>query len=143
MTCKRENLVFLDRRIVHETQSRQTQSSKRRTFDRHIYVRIQHDWHRAGWLHRPGPNSPSLTWSIPAGALKPFAMLIATTCTTEMIPLVRIPATEYHFIARVLDMGAMGIMVPMVENAAQAATIVASAKVSTAGATWCGVHGGS
>lgn len=62
-------------------------------------------------------------WSI-----ETIRMLIATTCSTEMIPLVRIPAVEYHFIARVLDMGAMGIMAPMVETAAQAATLVASAK---------------
>lgn len=55
-------------------------------------------------------------------------VLVASSRSTEMIPLVRIPTTEYHFIARVLDMGAMGIMVPMVESAAQAQTIVASAK---------------
>jgi len=42
--------------------------------------------------------------------------------------MVRVPATEYHFIAPVLDMGAMGIMVPMVESAAQARAILASAK---------------
>src|SRR5262245_5457019 len=54
--------------------------------------------------------------------------LIATARSTEMIPMVRIPATEYHFVARVLDMGAMGIMVPMVESAAQAQKIVESAK---------------
>jgi 2-dehydro-3-deoxyglucarate aldolase/4-hydroxy-2-oxoheptanedioate aldolase len=62
-------------------------------------------------------------WSI-----ETIRMLIATTRSTEMIPMVRVPATEYHFIARALDAGAMGVMVPMVESAAQAATIVASAK---------------
>lgn len=62
-------------------------------------------------------------WSV-----ETIRMLIATTRGTAMVPLVRVPATEYHFIARVLDMGAMGVMVPMVESAAQAATIVASAK---------------
>src|SRR2546423_1681780 len=46
-------------------------------------------------------------------------MLIATSRSTAMVPLVRVPATEYHFIARVLDMGAMGIMVPMVESQEQ------------------------
>ncbi|MFO1001290.1 MAG: aldolase/citrate lyase family protein [Planctomycetaceae bacterium] len=55
-------------------------------------------------------------------------MLIATTRSTNLIPYVRIPATEYHFIARTLDMGAMGIMVPMVESAEQAIKIVESAK---------------
>lgn len=62
-------------------------------------------------------------WSI-----ETIRMLIATTRSTDAIPLVRVPATEYHFIARVLDMGAMGIMVPMVENAAQAQKLVWSAK---------------
>ncbi len=40
-------------------------------------------------------------------------------------PFVRVPATEYHFIARMLDAGAMGIMVPMVETREQAERIVA------------------
>src|SRR5262245_44058176 len=55
-------------------------------------------------------------------------MLIATTRSTTVVPLVRVPATEYHFIARVLDMGAMGVMVPMVESEEQARRIVQSAK---------------
>jgi len=42
----------------------------------------------------------------------------------DLVPLVRVPATEYHFVARMLDAGAMGIMVPMVETAEQAARIV-------------------
>ena len=62
-------------------------------------------------------------WSI-----ETIRMLIATSRSTDMIPLVRVPATEYHFIARVLDVGAMGIMVPMVESGAQAAALVAAAK---------------
>lgn len=59
--------------------------------------------------------------------------LLATTRCTSLVPLVRVPATEYDFIARVLDAGAMGIMVPMVESAEQARTIVASAKYPPAG----------
>lgn len=62
-------------------------------------------------------------WSI-----ETVRMLLATTPVTDMVPLVRIPVVEYHFIARALDMGAMGIMAPMVENAGQAARLVASAK---------------
>ena len=42
----------------------------------------------------------------------------------NLAPLVRVPTNEYHFIARVLDAGAHGIMVPMVESAAQAERIV-------------------
>src|ERR1044071_4741862 len=59
-------------------------------------------------------------------SLETIRQLMATT--SGMIPLVRIPATEYHFIARALDMGAMGIMSPMVESADQAARMVAAAK---------------
>ena len=32
-------------------------------------------------------------------------------------PMVRVPRGEYHFIARALDVGAHGVMVPMVESA--------------------------
>jgi len=60
-------------------------------------------------------------------------MLLATTRMTEMMPVVRVPATEYHFIARVLDMGAMGIMVPMVESVEQARRLVQSAKYPPVG----------
>lgn len=60
-------------------------------------------------------------------------MLIATCGSTPILPLVRIPATEYHFIARVLDMGAAGIMVPMVESAEQAHKFVQSAKYPPVG----------
>lgn len=40
-------------------------------------------------------------------------------------PLVRVPAHEYHFVARVLDAGAHGVMMPMVADAAQARELVA------------------
>ncbi len=60
-------------------------------------------------------------------SLETIRMLVATT-PTSIVPLVRIPATEYHFIARVLDLGILGIMVPMCESAEQAQRLVASAK---------------
>ena len=53
-----------------------------------------------------------------------------------MVPaavMVRIPATEYHFIARVLDVGAQGLMVPMVESEEQARLLASSAKYPPAG----------
>ena len=62
-------------------------------------------------------------WSV-----ETIRMLVATTRCTDMVPIVRVPQTEYHFIARVLDMGALGVMVPMVESQDQARTIVSSAK---------------
>lgn len=38
-------------------------------------------------------------------------------------PMVRVPRGEYHFLARALDVGAHGVMVPMVESVAQARAI--------------------
>lgn len=39
-------------------------------------------------------------------------------------PMVRVPRGEYHFLARALDIGMKGVMIPMVENAEEAARIV-------------------
>src|SRR5687767_10165674 len=44
----------------------------------------------------------------------------------DLVPLVRVPAHDYHFIARALDAGAMGIMVPMIETSGQAEAVVAA-----------------
>jgi 2-keto-3-deoxy-L-rhamnonate aldolase RhmA len=41
-------------------------------------------------------------------------------------PMVRVPRGEYHFLARALDVGAQGVMVPMVESAGQARLIAES-----------------
>jgi 2-dehydro-3-deoxyglucarate aldolase/4-hydroxy-2-oxoheptanedioate aldolase len=40
------------------------------------------------------------------------------------VPFARVPATEYHFMARALDVGMLGLMIPMVESAEQARAIV-------------------
>ena len=66
-------------------------------------------------------------------SIETIRMLMATSRGANLVPMVRVPATEYHFIARVLDMGAMGVMVPMVESAEQARRIVQSAKYPPVG----------
>jgi 2-keto-3-deoxy-L-rhamnonate aldolase RhmA len=43
----------------------------------------------------------------------------------SLVPMARVPRGEYHFIARALDVGALGIMVPMVGSAEEAAHVVA------------------
>ena len=55
-------------------------------------------------------------------------MLMATARAAELVPLVRVPSIQHHFIARPLDVGASGVMVPMVETAEQARSVVAAAK---------------
>ena len=60
-------------------------------------------------------------------------MLLASCGGADLVPMVRVPATEYHFMARALDMGARGLMVPMVETAEQARRIVEFTKYPPAG----------
>ena len=42
--------------------------------------------------------------------------------------MVRVPTLQYHFISRILDLGAMGVVVPFVSSEEQAREIVTSAK---------------
>lgn len=67
-------------------------------------------------------------WSI-----ETIRWLLASGGNADTVPLVRVPATEYHLLSRPLDMGAMGLMVPMVESAAQAREIVSYAKYAPLG----------
>jgi 2-keto-3-deoxy-L-rhamnonate aldolase RhmA len=50
-----------------------------------------------------------------------------------VVPLVRVPGTEYDFIARALDCGALGVMVPLVDTAQQAEFIVSCTRYPPAG----------
>lgn len=43
----------------------------------------------------------------------------------DIVPMARVPRGEYHFIARALDIGALGVMVPMVGTRTEAEQIVA------------------
>jgi len=50
-----------------------------------------------------------------------------------VVPLARVPGTEYDFIARSLDCGALGVMVPLVDTAEQAEFIVSCTRYPPAG----------
>jgi 2-dehydro-3-deoxyglucarate aldolase/4-hydroxy-2-oxoheptanedioate aldolase len=60
--------------------------------------------------------------------------LLATARAADVVPLVRVPAADHHLISRPLDAGASGVMVPMVETAGQARSIVRAAKYPPFGA---------
>lgn len=51
----------------------------------------------------------------------------------DVVPMVRVPRGEYHFIARALDLGVMGVMVPMVGSAEEAEHIVSCTRYPPAG----------
>lgn len=59
--------------------------------------------------------------------------MIAWFKATNIAPFVRIPQVEYHLIARTLDLGALGIMVPNVKTGAQAKAIIDAAKYAPLG----------
>jgi 2-keto-3-deoxy-L-rhamnonate aldolase RhmA len=55
--------------------------------------------------------------------LETLKSLVASCRGLPIAPMVRVPRGEYHFLARALDVGAEGVMVPMVESATQARAI--------------------
>ena len=52
--------------------------------------------------------------------LETIRMLAATSRASNLVPIVRVPTTDYHFIAHALDVGAMGLVIPLVGTAKQA-----------------------
>jgi 2-keto-3-deoxy-L-rhamnonate aldolase RhmA len=52
---------------------------------------------------------------------------------TGLMAFVRVPAVQYHLIAGVLDIGAMGVMLPMVSSVEQAEEIVSAVRYPPAG----------
>lgn len=62
-----------------------------------------------------------------------IADLMAWFKATDIAPFVRVPQGLYHFIARTLDAGALGVMVGNVETAEQARAIVNAAKYAPLG----------
>lgn len=62
-----------------------------------------------------------------------LADLFAWFRATDVAPFVRIPEIQYHFIARIMDAGALGVMVPNVRNREQAKAIVDAIKYAPLG----------
>ncbi len=60
--------------------------------------------------------------------------LLQAVAASASVPLVRVPGNDPAVIGRVLDAGALGIIVPMVNSAEEAAAAVAACRYSPAGA---------
>jgi 2-keto-3-deoxy-L-rhamnonate aldolase RhmA len=52
-------------------------------------------------------------------SLETIKMLIATSRSVDLVSIVRPPVTDYHYIAHAMDVGAMGLLIPLVGSAAQ------------------------
>lgn len=62
------------------------------------------------------------------GTMERLASLISVIENYNVIPVVRVPKNDHKWIGRSLDMGAKGIIVPMVNSALEAEFAVASVK---------------
>jgi 2-dehydro-3-deoxyglucarate aldolase/4-hydroxy-2-oxoheptanedioate aldolase len=72
--------------------------------------------------------------------LETLAAAMTVMRFTRSVPLVRVPTLQPHLVSRLLDAGALGVMVPLVETPEQAVRIVEAAKYPPSGHR--GVSGG-
>jgi 4-hydroxy-2-oxoheptanedioate aldolase len=64
--------------------------------------------------------------------------IVTALAATEVAPMVRVPNSDPTFITRVLDVGALGIICPMISNAAEARNFCAGARYHPVGNRSCG-----
>lgn len=70
-------------------------------------------------------------------SLETIKMLTSTSRGVNLSPIVRVPVTDYHHIAHVLDMGAEGLVIPLVGTAQQAKFAVECAVYPPRGKRGC------
>lgn len=75
----------------------------------------------------------------PAWSLETMRSVIAAGAATAVVPFVRVPDAEYAYVARTLDAGAMGIMIPSCESEAEARAVVEWSKYPPLGRRGFGI----
>jgi 2-keto-3-deoxy-L-rhamnonate aldolase RhmA len=75
-------------------------------------------------------------------SIETIADMVQMTRLSGLVPLVRVPNDEYHLMARPLDAGAQGIMIPRVESKAQVERIVECTMYPPLGDRGCSVNKG-
>ena len=71
-------------------------------------------------------------------SLEQFKTLAIISNANNIFPLIRIPEVSYNYVARALDLGAAGIMAPMVNTQEEALNIVQSSKYPPTGVRGAG-----
>ena len=71
-------------------------------------------------------------------SLEQFKTLAIISNANNIAPLIRIPEVNYNYVARALDLGAAGIMAPMVNTYEEALKIVQSSKYQPKGVRGAG-----
>jgi 2-dehydro-3-deoxyglucarate aldolase/4-hydroxy-2-oxoheptanedioate aldolase len=77
-----------------------------------------------------------------AFSIETIADLVQVTRLCDVTALVRVPNDEYHLMARALDAGAQGLMIPRVETKAQVENIMDCTSYPPRGARGCSVSKG-
>ena len=75
-------------------------------------------------LHQAGAKYVIYDMEHTGLSLESLKWLFASCRGLPIEPMVRVPVGEYTWLARALDLGARGVMIPMVESAQHAQTIV-------------------
>ncbi len=70
-------------------------------------------------------------------SLETIKMLVATSRSVDLVPVVRPPVADYHHIAHLLDVGAMGLVIPLVNSAQQMEEVIRYAKYPPDGIRGC------
>jgi len=70
------------------------------------------------------------------------ADMVRVARLTKVVPLVRVPDDQYHLMARILDTGAMGVMVPRIETREQVERIIENTHFPPVGVRGCSVPKG-
>jgi len=71
-------------------------------------------------------------------SLEQFKILATISNSNDISPLIRIPEVSYNYVSRALDLGAAGIMAPMINTAEDAIKIVKSSKYPPEGVRGAG-----
>jgi 4-hydroxy-2-oxoheptanedioate aldolase len=96
----------------------------------------------AEWLGHSGYDFIVVDLQHGENNLDSVSVMLQALSSTPATPIVRVPANVPMYIQRVLDLGAYGVIVPLVNTRAQAEAVVESIRYAPAGArSWGPVRG--
>ncbi|MFO1324005.1 MAG: aldolase/citrate lyase family protein [Burkholderiales bacterium] len=96
----------------------------------------------AEWLGHSGYDFVVVDLQHGENNLDSVQVMLQALSSTPAIPVVRVPANVPMYIQRVLDLGAYGVIVPLVNTRAEAEAVVASVRYAPQGArSWGPVRG--
>lgn len=87
----------------------------------------------AEFMARAGFDTVTIDMQHGAMDYRSLLEILSALTATEVTPLVRVPSADPTFITRVLDIGALGVICPMISGAEEARNFAAGARYHPAG----------